>query len=117
LRIIIKELRVWAIEARTVLLNLKPAFKNIMEKNWQKHLACAEQCVRCNESLQTKDRRFLSVFDHQPICVDCKKEEEKRPDYQDASRQLMVECMAETSRPYGDPASYCFHHFCPFKCN
>jgi hypothetical protein len=29
---------------------------------------------------------------------------------------MMAECIDETGRPYGDPASYCFHHFCPFKC-
>jgi hypothetical protein len=67
--------------------------------------------------LETKDRRILSVFNHQPICSHCKKEEEKRPDYEDASRQMMAECIAEASKPYGDPANYCFHHFCPFKCS
>ena len=67
--------------------------------------------------LETKDHRFLSVIDHQPICMSCKKEEEKRPDYEDASRQMMAQCIAETNKPYGDPASYCFHHFCPFKCS
>jgi hypothetical protein len=88
----------------------------IME-NWEKQLSCAEVCNRCNQSLETKDRRILSVIDHQPICVDCKKEEEKRPDYEDAARQIMAQCMQETNKPYGDPASYCFHHFCPFKCS
>jgi len=86
-------------------------------ENWEKQLACAEGCNRCNKPLETKDTRFLSVIDHQPICVNCKKEEEKRPDYEDASRQMMARCIAETDKPYGDPASYCFHHFCPFKCS
>ena len=86
-------------------------------ETWEKQLSCAEDCSRCGHSLETKDRRILSVFDHQPICLSCKKEEEKRSDYEDASRQMMAECIAETSKPYGDPASYCFHHFCPFKCN
>ena len=86
-------------------------------ENWEKQLACAEECNRCKKSLETKDRRFLSVIDHQPICVDCKKEKEKRPDYEDASRQMMARRIAETDKPYGDPASYCFHHFCPFKCS
>jgi hypothetical protein len=84
--------------------------------NWEKQLSCAGQCYRCHKSLTDKDRRFLSVIDHQPICAACKKEEEKRPGYEDASRQMMAQCMEQTSRPYGDPASYCFHHFCPFKC-
>jgi hypothetical protein len=30
---------------------------------------------------------------------------------------MMAECITETGKPYGDPASYCFHHFCPFKCS
>jgi hypothetical protein len=29
---------------------------------------------------------------------------------------MMAECTEQTGRPYGDPASYCFHHFIPFKC-
>jgi hypothetical protein len=29
----------------------------------------------------------------------------------------MAECISETGKPYGDPASYCFHHFCPYKCS
>lgn len=86
-------------------------------ENWAKQLSCAEHCSRCDKSLTAKDRRFLSVIDHQPICVDCKKEEEKRPDYEDASRQMMAECMEQTGKPYGDTAGYCFHHFCPFKCD
>lgn len=85
-------------------------------ENWEKELSCAEQCSRCNTPLKAKDRRILSVFDHLPICEACKTEEEKRPDYEDASRKMMAECLEQTGRPYGDPAGYCFHHFCPFKC-
>jgi hypothetical protein len=69
-------------------------------ENWEKQLSCAEHCIRCNKSLTAKDRRFLSVVD-----------------YEDASRQMMAECMEQTGKPYGDPAGYCFHHFCPFKCD
>jgi len=87
-----------------------------MEKNWEKQLACAENCRRCGKSLQNKDRRLLSVYDHEPICMGCKEEEEKRPDYEDMSKQMIAACMETTNKPYGDPASYCFHHFCPFKC-
>ena len=86
-------------------------------ENWEKHLACAKECSRCNRSLTDKERRILSVIDHQPICLDCKNEEEKKPDYKDASRLMMAECMEQTGRPYGDTASYCFHHFVPFKCS
>ena len=87
-----------------------------MEENWEKQLACAESCGRCGNTLQNKDRRLLSVYDHEPICMDCKKEEEKQPDYEDMTKQMIAACMETTDKPYGDPASYCFHHFCPFKC-
>ncbi len=87
-----------------------------MEKDWEKQLACVESCPRCGKTLQNKDRRLLSVYDHEPICMDCKKDEEKRPDYEDMSKQMIAVCMETTNKPYGDPASYCFHHFCPFKC-
>ncbi len=86
-------------------------------ENWEKQLSCAEACSRCSRTLTSKERRILSVVDHQPICIECKREEEKKPDYEDASRQMMAECMEQTGRPYGDTASYCFHHFIPFKCS
>ena len=87
-----------------------------MPENWEKQLACADKCDRCDKPMGKKDQRLLSIFDHQPICMECKKEEEKRSDYEDASKQMIADCMQETNKPYGDPASYCFHHFCPFKC-
>ncbi|MGD8343770.1 MAG: hypothetical protein PVF71_01355 [Desulfobacterales bacterium] len=86
-------------------------------ENWEKQLSCAQKCNRCGKSLSNKERRILSIFDHQPICLDCKKEEEKKSDYEDASRQMMAECTQQAGRPYGDTASYCFHHFVPFKCS
>jgi hypothetical protein len=85
-------------------------------QNWEKQLACAKACSRCSRPLKNKEGRILSVVDHQPICILCKRVEEKKPDYEDASRQMMAECMEKTGRPYGDTASYCFHHFVPFKC-
>ena len=85
-------------------------------ENWEKRLSCADACSQCGNQLKSKDRRVLSVIDHQPICIDCKRKEEKKPEYEDACRQMMVECTEQTGRPYGDPASYCFHHFIPFKC-
>ena len=88
-----------------------------MEENWEKRLSCASRCRRCNHPLEEKDQRILSVYDHQPICMVCKNEEEKRPDYDDASKQMIARCMQDTNKPYGDPAGYCFHHFCPFKCS
>jgi hypothetical protein len=87
-----------------------------MQENWKKQLSCADQCERCNKAFGKKDQRLLSIFDHKPICMQCKKEEEKRSDYEDRSKEMIATCIQETNKPYGDPASYCFHHFCPFKC-
>jgi hypothetical protein len=87
-----------------------------MESNWEKELACASHCHHCRTSLGPKDPRVLSVFDHQPVCPACKQVEEKRPDYADQSKQMIAACISATGKPYGDPAGYCFHHFCPFKC-
>ena len=87
-----------------------------MEDNWEKQLACADVCANCQAPLETKDKRILSVYNHQPICMSCKQKEEARPDFEDASKSMIAECIEKTDKPYGDPASYCFHHFCPFKC-
>jgi len=29
---------------------------------------------------------------------------------------MIADCIAETGKPYGDTAGYCFHHFLPFRC-
>jgi hypothetical protein len=87
-----------------------------METAWEKQLACASLCHHCQTHLGPRDARFLSVFDHQPICRACKQSEELRPDYADRSKQMIAECITATGRPYGEPAGYCFHHFCPFTC-
>jgi hypothetical protein len=63
-----------------------------------------------------RDKRILSVFDHHPICLACKQAEETRPDYPDQSKQMVADCIDATGKPYGDTASYCFHHFLPFTC-
>jgi len=87
-----------------------------MEEQWEKNLACASRCQRCGQALGKTDQRILSVFDHQPVCLACKQAEEQRPDYPDQSKQTISDCISATGKPYGDPAGYCFHHFCPFKC-
>jgi hypothetical protein len=48
--------------------------------------------------------------------MECKKEEEARPDYEEVSKGMIGQCMAETELFYGDPGGYCFHHFYPFTC-
>jgi hypothetical protein len=87
-----------------------------METQWERQLSCASRCGRCGKSLERKDQRVLSVFDHQPICAACKQAEETRADYPDQSKQMIAECIGATGKPYGHTASYCFHHFVPFRC-
>ena len=83
---------------------------------WEEMLACATACHRCSKPLKPSDQRILSVIDHQPICLPCKKQEEKREDYETVSRQVIGACMAETEVMYSDPGGYCLHHFYPFTC-
>ncbi len=83
---------------------------------WEEQLTCALACHRCNAALGTQDKRILSVYDHQPICMPCKEKEEQRPDYESVSRQMIGTCMAETETMYSDPGGYCYHHFYPFAC-
>ena len=87
-----------------------------MTESWDKKLACATQCDRCHQRLGQKDERILSVYDHQPICMICKKAEEKRPDYEAVLREGIGQCMIDTELAYGDPGGYCFYHFYPFTC-
>ena len=87
-----------------------------MTDEWEKQIACAIQCSKCSKKLGGADQRLLSVYDHQPICVDCKKEEEQRPDYEAVSKKMIGQCMADTELLYGDPGGYCFYHFYPFTC-
>jgi len=68
------------------------------------------------ESAEYADQRILSVYDHQTICLPCKKAEELRPDYSEVSRDTIGECMASTELQYGDPQGFCFHHFYPYTC-
>ena len=67
-------------------------------------------------SARGRDRRILSVYDHEPICLDCKAAEEQRPDYESVSKEAIGQCLADTELAYGDPGGYCFHHFYPFTC-
>jgi hypothetical protein len=87
-----------------------------MADKWEEVIACAISCSRCNAGLKPEDQRILSVYDHEPICLDCKKAEEKRPDYPDVSRNAIGECMDITELNYTDPKGYCFHHFYPYTC-
>lgn len=83
---------------------------------WQTKLSCATACTRCGNGLKFTDRRILSVYDHEPICLPCKNEEETRSDYEAVSRQAIGSCMAESELLYSDPGGFCLHHFYPFTC-
>lgn len=87
-----------------------------MREHWEKDLACLIVCPRCARRLDTSDARILSIYDHDPICMRCKKEEEVRPDYPERSKQMIEQWMSESELNYGDLAGYCYHHFNAFKC-
>lgn len=87
-----------------------------MSSDWKNKLTCALTCPRCSRSLAPEDPRILSVYDHEPICRTCKKEEEARPDYEEASKNMIGQCMTETELQYSDPGGFCYHHFYPYKC-
>lgn len=87
-----------------------------MTEKWEEALSCALECHRCSAGLESGENRILSVYDHQPICLSCKEQEEKRPDYEEVSRNMIGSCMAESELLYGDPGGYCYFHFYPFKC-
>ncbi len=88
-----------------------------MKDTWENVISCATKCPRCEKDFLAKEQRILSVIDHEPICLDCKKEEEKRPDYEEISRKMIGTCMAETEQMWGDPGGYCFYHFYPYTCS
>ena len=102
--------------------NRKNGFQQIsfgdekMKDNWEKMLSCAIQCEKCGNELDPTDQRILSAYDHQPICMACKREEEDRPDYAEVSKDMIGQCLAESEILYSDPGGYCFYHFYPFKC-
>jgi hypothetical protein len=88
-----------------------------MSVEWEKKLACAATCSRCDKSLNSKDQRILSVYNNEPICMTCKGKEEQRPDYKATSIAMVKHCLVDVElMPTGDPGAYCFHHFYPFTC-
>jgi len=87
-----------------------------MTVKWEERLACATECARCKKSLNSKDQRILSVYDHDAICRDCKKEEERRTDYEVTSETMVKQCLVDVELMQSDPGGYCFHHFYPYTC-
>jgi len=88
-----------------------------MNDPWKEKIMCMIRCPRCNSSLAADDERILSVYDHEPICMKCKREEEKRPDYEEVSKNMIGTCMIDTEMAYSmDQTGYCYHHFNSYKC-
>ena len=87
-----------------------------MSDAWAEKLSCAIQCRRFSQKLAPNDQRILSVIDHEAICMDCKRQEEKRDDYEEISKKTIGQCMIDTEMQWGDPQGYCYHHFYPFTC-
>ncbi|HUT63987.1 MAG TPA: hypothetical protein VMZ04_08520 [Anaerolineae bacterium] len=88
-----------------------------MNGPWKEKIMCMIQCPRCGNSLKTDDERILSVYDHEPICMKCKSEEEKHPDYAEVSKNMIGQCMIDAEMAYSmDVKGYCYHHFYPYKC-
>lgn len=48
--------------------------------------------------------------------MNCKREEERRPDYEEASKKVIEDCLADTELEQSDPGGYCFSHFYPYRC-
>jgi len=88
-----------------------------MTQNWRDHITCLTHCPVCDKKLGASDPRIFSTFDSQPICMDCKKSEEQRGDYAEASQALIGRFMSDAELTYGvDPEAFCYHHFYPFTC-
>lgn len=87
-----------------------------MIKPWLEELSCALECFRCHRKLAPEDLRIFSVYDHHAICMDCKREEEARPDFPDVSMRVAEVCLLSAESGEGDPKGYCYHHFYPYRC-
>jgi hypothetical protein len=87
-----------------------------MTETWKQDLTTANECSGCGCELSPASSRILSVYDHAPICMSCKKKEEERSDYAEKSRQMIGQCMLDSELTYGgEPEGYCYHHFYPYK--
>lgn len=87
-----------------------------MKVSWEEKISCATECSKCEKKLGQKDKRILSVYNHQPICMDCKNKEEERHDYAKVSKEMINQCLVDTEQQWADPENYCFYHFYPFSC-
>ncbi|MCK9275449.1 MAG: hypothetical protein M0P57_10190 [Syntrophales bacterium] len=85
--------------------------------DWKSKLTCAVECTRCKKPLNPKDQRILSVYDHEAICMECKRIEEKRPDYKETSGHMIGMCHRDIELMQKDPGPFCYHHFYPYTCD
>jgi hypothetical protein len=104
------------VQRKTDFLWLTEGGQCTMKEPWEEKLSCAVECPRCKKKLGPQEQRILSVYDDEPICLDCKKKEEGRSDYGEASRKMIGQCMADVEQQWGDPAGFCYHHFYPYQC-
>jgi hypothetical protein len=84
-----------------------------MKDDRKQKIMCALECFRCHRSLSPGDERILSCYDHEAICMDCKRREETRPDYKEISNKILAQCSTEVELTQSDPGSYCHSHFYP----
>jgi len=87
-----------------------------MSLDWKDKVTCATECPKCSKNLGPGDLRILSVFDDAVICMACKAREEKRPDYEQAAKKMIGQCMMDVELQQSDPGGYCYHHFYPYSC-
>ena len=85
-----------------------------MEVKWDEKLKKATECGRCKRTLSSGEERILSVYDDDVLCSECKKAEEHRANYEEVSKKMVGQCLADVELFQGDPGGYCFHHFYPF---
>jgi hypothetical protein len=84
--------------------------------DWKQKITCMTECSRCGRGLGSGDQRILSCYDHEPICIICKKDEERRPDYEEISKKMIGQCMIDAELKQSDPQGYCYNHFYPYQC-
>ena len=87
-----------------------------MIDSWEEKISCALECPVCHKRLRPSDERILSVYNDEAICIACKREEEKRPDYGRVSKKMIDQCLLDVDNQWADPAGYCYHHFYPYTC-
>jgi hypothetical protein len=49
--------------------------------------------------------------------MDCKRMEERRPDYKETSEYMIGMCQRDIELMQKDPGPFCYHHFYPYICD